>query len=270
MKSNTQPTLHLRKLTESATGSAQGTLDPRKLGLARAGAHRNPARIYRVRAGAESRGVTQPVPLVYLPVSLTAPGPSGGTEPARLCRGCSRPPRRLPAQASSSFTPPLRRRRDRGLPPPSANTSASWRTISFCKLLAAGQSPSCTALKILPRSRRTCSSWRRQSTRSQASPSNKGRPSGPFTEVSNLPVSTGIYSRFASAAHLPTSAPLRGRVARPGIRASYTRAIREEIPALQPRFPGAFRPPGICFLGTLSCPGVQPPYGRLTAPPAHT
>src|SRR6266536_1740713 len=35
MKSNTQPTLHLRKLTESATGSAQGTLDPRKLGLGR-------------------------------------------------------------------------------------------------------------------------------------------------------------------------------------------------------------------------------------------
>src|SRR6266536_3070790 len=33
MKSNTQPTLHLRQLTESATGSAQGTLDPRKLGL---------------------------------------------------------------------------------------------------------------------------------------------------------------------------------------------------------------------------------------------
>src|SRR6266568_5803668 len=33
MKSNTQPTLHLRKLTESATGSAQGTLDSRKLRL---------------------------------------------------------------------------------------------------------------------------------------------------------------------------------------------------------------------------------------------
>jgi len=33
MKSNTQPALHLRKLTESATGSAQGTLDSRKLGL---------------------------------------------------------------------------------------------------------------------------------------------------------------------------------------------------------------------------------------------
>src|SRR6266536_1520837 len=176
MKSNTQPTLHLRKLTESATGSAQGTLDPRKLGLARAGAHRNPARIYRVRAGAESRGVTQPVPLVYLPVSLTAPGPSGGTEPARLCRGCSRPPRRLPAQASSSFTPPLRRRRDRGLPPPSANTSASWRTIIFCRLLTFGQSPSRAAVKILCRSRATFCSWTAQlmTSRSLAS-------SGPFT-----------------------------------------------------------------------------------------
>jgi hypothetical protein len=40
------------------------------------------------------------------------------------------------------------------------------RSISFCKFLADGQSPSCTALKILPRSHRTCSSWRRQSTRS--------------------------------------------------------------------------------------------------------
>jgi hypothetical protein len=38
---------------------------------------------------AREKGVTQPVPLVYLPVSLTAPGPSGSTEPTRLCRGCS-------------------------------------------------------------------------------------------------------------------------------------------------------------------------------------
>jgi hypothetical protein len=33
------------------------------------------------------------------------------------------------------------------------------RSINFCKLLALGQSPSRTAWKILPRSRRTCSSW---------------------------------------------------------------------------------------------------------------
>ena len=38
------------------------------------------------------------------------------------------------------------------------------RSASFCRFLASGQSPSCTALKILPRSRRTRSSWRRQST----------------------------------------------------------------------------------------------------------
>ena len=44
-----------------------------------------------------------------------------------------------------------------------------------------------------------------------------------------------------------------------GIRASYTKTIREEFPVPQPRFPAAFRPPGICFLGTLSCQGVQPP-----------
>jgi hypothetical protein len=46
---------------------------------------------------------------------------------------------------------------------------------------------SCTALKILLRSRRTSSSQRRQSTRSQASPSKAGNTgqgsSGPFTEA---------------------------------------------------------------------------------------
>ena len=47
------------------------------------------------RAGTCSRGVTQPVSLVYLPVSLTTPGPSGSARPTRLCRGCSRPPRRF-------------------------------------------------------------------------------------------------------------------------------------------------------------------------------
>jgi len=75
----------------------------------KASAHHKPARIHRVRAGTCSRGVTKPVPLVYLPVLLTTPGPSGSPEPTRLCRGCSRPPRRSPDWTSSSFTPPLRR-----------------------------------------------------------------------------------------------------------------------------------------------------------------
>ena len=66
-----------------------------------------------------SRGVTTPVPRVYLPVSLTGPGPSGSAGPTRLRRGCSHPPRRSPDQAAASFTPPLRRRGTEGLPPPS-------------------------------------------------------------------------------------------------------------------------------------------------------
>ncbi len=71
---------------------------------------RIPAQIRRIRAGKPSRGVTTPVSLVYLPVSLTGPGPSGSAEPARLCRGCSHPSRRPPGRAASSFIPPLRRR----------------------------------------------------------------------------------------------------------------------------------------------------------------
>ncbi len=48
----------------------------------KAGAHRKPARIHRVRAGGPSRGVTQPVSLVYLPVLLTATFPSCSPRPA--------------------------------------------------------------------------------------------------------------------------------------------------------------------------------------------
>src|SRR5258706_5279411 len=75
-----------------------------------------------------SRGVTTPVPCVYLPVSLTAPGSSGSTEPTRLCRGCSRPHRRPPARTSSSFTPPLRRRGDGRAFTSNRNSSGPWRT----------------------------------------------------------------------------------------------------------------------------------------------
>jgi hypothetical protein len=64
---------------------------------------------------------------------------------------------------------------------------------------------------------------------------------------------------FASKAHLPTSALFRARVARPGVRASYTRTIREEFPVLRPRFPAAFRPPGICFFGHPVLPGNSAP-----------
>ena len=81
------------------------------------------------RAGIRSRGVTKPVSHVYLPVSLTAPAPSGSTGTTRLCRGCSRPPRRPAAQAASSFTPPLRRQGDGRSFTSTRTNSASWRTF---------------------------------------------------------------------------------------------------------------------------------------------
>ena len=89
---------------------------------------RIPAQIRRIRAGKPSRGVTTPVSLVYLPVSLTGPGPSGSAEPARLCRGCSRPSRRPPGRAASSFIPPLRRRNNGRSFTSIRNTRASWRS----------------------------------------------------------------------------------------------------------------------------------------------
>jgi hypothetical protein len=74
-----------------------------------------------------SRGVTTPIPRVYLPISLTAPGPSGSTGPTRLCRGCSHPPRRPPDWIASSFTLPLRRQGDGRSFTSIRNTRASWR-----------------------------------------------------------------------------------------------------------------------------------------------
>src|SRR5204863_7394935 len=54
------------------------------------------------------REVMTLVPRVLLSVTLTGPAPSGSTDTSRLCRGCSRPPRRFPDQAAPSFTAPLR------------------------------------------------------------------------------------------------------------------------------------------------------------------
>ena len=136
------------------------------------------------------------------------------------------------------------------------------RSISFCRSTAAAMSLSCTALKILLRSRRTSSSQRRQSTRSQASPSKAGNTgrgsSGPFTEVSNLSFGSGICFRFASKAHQPTSASFRTR-APARYPASYTKTTREEFPVLRPLTSCCLSAAGIRFLSTLSCQGIQPP-----------
>jgi len=114
---------------------------------------------------------------------------------------------------------------------------ATWRTlrsvfdqlrsISFCRFLTWGQSPSFVALKILPRSRRTFSSWRRQATVSHAG----GASSGPFTPraaietskakaviASNLSFGSGGSGAFSSKAHPPHVSLLSQPGTRPGIR----------------------------------------------------
>src|SRR5207237_1249064 len=54
------------------------------------------------------RDVMTLVPRVLLSVTLAGPAPSGSTGTSRLCRGCSRPPRRFPGQAAPSFAALLR------------------------------------------------------------------------------------------------------------------------------------------------------------------
>ena len=97
---------------------------------------------------------------------------------------------------------------------PVRNTRASWRTINFCRFLTVARFPSCAAVKIRCRSRRTLSSWCRQSTASQE----RAASSGPFTiGCLTCPSVPALRVRFASQAHLSTSAPL----SRPGHQARY-------------------------------------------------
>ncbi len=116
------------------------------------GAHRVPAHIHRVRAGGTSRGVTTPVPRVYLLVPLTGPDPSGSARPTRLRRGCSHPPRRSPDQAASSSTPPLRRQRWRRSLTSARTNSASWRTGICTRANSAVRQPglNCPSTSMFP------------------------------------------------------------------------------------------------------------------------
>src|SRR5437870_13307155 len=123
--------------------------------------------------------------------------------------------------------------------------------INFCSLRTRLRSPSCVALKIRCLSRRTLSSWARQSTAPHPSRSS----SGPFTLAvllaieavdppiaSNLSFGSGAFdsklqwltwsaSAPFRAGHLPVSGQLCEAAA--------------EGSSLVPRFPVAFRPAGI-------------------------
>ena len=95
-----------------------------------ADAHRTPAHIYRVRAGQVSRGVTTPVPRVYLSVSLTEPDPSGSPEPTRLCHGCSHLPGD-PRIGCRQLHPTATTAEPRRSLTSIRHNSASWRTLLY-------------------------------------------------------------------------------------------------------------------------------------------
>jgi hypothetical protein len=104
--------------------------------------------------------------------------------------------------------------------------------------------------------------------------SHSGTSSGPFTvTVSNLSFgSRGSFRHRCSKAHLPTSAPLRARPPRAGIRPVMPRRSAEwptvlprvscRLSATGIRFLGILFPPGISALLTVGLPSKSPDPGR--------
>jgi hypothetical protein len=131
---------------------------------------------------------------------------NGSQEPREQCTRTATSARSCDDKATSPSTPAVRR---------PVLCWVTWRTLSsvfdqerniiFCSDRTVTQRCSRVALKILRRSRATCSSWVRHTTASQSS-----APSGPFTVlVSNLSLGSPSSRPRSSKAHLPTSAPFR-------------------------------------------------------------
>ena len=141
------------------------------------------------------------------------------------------------------------------------------RSISFCRLRTRLRSPSCDALKILCRSRRTSSSTGRQSIASQ-SRSSSSRSVHATDAVSNVSVSVQRLSsrRLLSKAHLAHVSTLSGPGTRPvSGQLSETRRWRRR--PCWSRFPVAFRPPAFASWAILFPPGSS---AFLTVgPPDH-
>ena len=115
-----------------------------------------------------------------------------------------------------------------------------------------GQSPSCTAVKILPRSRRTCSSWTRQSTRPRRH-HQRAALGSVHRRRPTCPSVPAFRSLSASKAHLPTSAPFRAR---------HQAGIRPVIRGPAGRSPGPAAPVSCCLSAAgISLPGHPVPPG---------
>ena len=142
------------------------------------------------------------------------------------------------------------------------------------------RSPACVALKIRCRSRRTFSSWRRQSMASQSS-----RSSGPFTTspptssaakstmtvVASCVVAPNLPIRFqrfvgsdSSKGHPAHVSTLSGPGTGPGMRPVIRGRPHVEGPVTRPRFPAAFRLPPFASWPSCPAPDIRLPCGRPT------
>jgi hypothetical protein len=141
----------------------------------------------------------------------------------------------------------------------SSSSKPRGRLRCVVLFLTVARFPSCAAVKIRCRSRRTLSSWCRQSTASH-----EGRVLGSVHHLaSNLSFGSSAHVHFASQAHLSTSAPL----SRPGHAARYpasypaTTAWRSHSRLCW--FPVGFRPPA--FASWTSCSRQRIPLSSQSA-----
>src|ERR1700757_119451 len=142
------------------------------------------------------------------------------------------------------------------------------RSASFCRFLASGQSPACTALKIRPRPvpppRGTASPHApRRHHRTRAGPQVRSPkcPTCPSVPAFTLASS----QRLTCPRQRPCGPKHQARYP-----ASYTGTVREETRPCGTRLPAAFRPPA--FASWAPCParGFRPSYDRPTDRPAPT
>ena len=191
------------------------------------------------------------------------------------CRYIASPARSGEVSATCPSTPGVRRPVLRWLTCRTlTSVLARLRSISRCRLRACFQSPACTALKILCRSRRTCSSSARQLTASQPV-----RSSGPFATVPgtasavmsmtvmvvslsaapNLPIGLQRFMSVDSFKGPPGSCQLPfGPRHRAGYAASYTVAAVRGGPGHVPLLSCFLSAAAIRFLAILSRRGIRP------------
>jgi len=134
------------------------------------------------------------------------------------------------------------------------------RSINLCRFLTVARSPSCAAVKIRCRSRRTLSLWCRQSTASHE----RATSSGPFTigclTCPSVPATWGPHHFTGSPVHVSTPFEAGHRARYP---ASYPATTAWRSHSRLCWFPVGFRPPA--FASWTSCSRQRIPLSSRSA-----